>query len=378
MLKLWNFIGLVFLVWGVCSALDSDEYATGESLDGSSLDVYRYTVLDPERYEDASSQEDDVRKKRESATTRQSTEGEAAASVEPSPAPRVNLDELIGRVEGSFVQSALSVVSFVVTQNSTNAPNSTDKDKDEISQNHKRSAFSTDEVASDQDTIFKYVTTRSIPASEDQPPHYIVDEVAVSKGRSAITPLIASLDFHVEKIHESTVSSTPSTLKDGDIQESSNSALTVGKVIVDDVKVTTFVTPIHAAESTTPSSLSKSTTSEPAEVVEITPKTSTTEASISSASIPKEIPSAPSSSTTSSTPNTSSSTTTASSLPASTSVSPASASPSTAEATSSTTSSTPTSTSTKTPIEKLKEAEEDLKEKVAEIEAEPIILSARV
>ncbi|EDV96687.1 uncharacterized serine-rich protein C215.13 [Drosophila grimshawi] len=257
---------------------------------------------------------------------------------------QVSFQALIGNLENSLFESALSL-------NGASAPDSVVTEvKPEPAKNSehiiaKRSgepvASTTPVALSDEPEERKILvlTTKKVPLSEEGgPAHLIIDHVSVQPHNGASVPVIPIFQVHHTKI-------TSATIKEDASKDSSDGKQT--KISITKTSITSTA-PVESLET----------------------QSSITSSSTSSTELPH---SGESSSST-----TIKSTTTNSSPISTTNISATSTIPSTTASTT-TSSGSIISTTSEQPIIKLKQEEEQkLKAKVAEVEAEPIILSARV
>ncbi|EDW30171.1 GL22464 [Drosophila persimilis] len=168
-------------------------------------------------------------------------------------------------------------------------------------------------------------TTKKVPGSEDGlPAHLIIDHVSVQPHNGGILPLIPTFQVH----HTKLISATIKEDSNNDSSDGKQTKISITKTSI------TSTAPLESLEEAVASSSSIST-KEATTTVE-TSKTAEEESNSSSSS-----------------PNANTTTT----IPESSSTSAA---------------------TTEEPIQKLKKDEEKLKEKVAEVEADPVILSSRV
>ncbi|EDW93909.1 uncharacterized protein LOC6533486 [Drosophila yakuba] len=240
---------------------------------------------------------------------------------------QVSFHGLIGDLEDSLFQSALSL-------HQASAPGSVVEEVKPESEEHeliKRSDESTpatSAVSSADDGLARKIllqTTRKVPDGEDGlPAHLIIDHVSVQPHNGGALPLIPTFQVH----HTKLISAT--------IKEDSNSDSSDGKQTKISITKTsiTSTAPIESVEEAV--ALAGSATN----AEEATTKLETTTKAVEKEEAEK------------------SSTTILTVVSSSTS--------------------TTTTTTTEEPIQKLKKDEEKLKEKVAEVEADPVILSARV
>ncbi|XP_030372722.1 A-agglutinin anchorage subunit [Scaptodrosophila lebanonensis] len=249
---------------------------------------------------------------------------------------QISLNNLIGNLENSLFQSALSVngasaPDSVVAEIKPAAETATSEEhainKRSEEETVKALKASTDSTAVDDKIIVQ--TTKKVPIGEDgKPAHLIIDRVSVQPHSGGVA-LIPTFQVHHTKLVSATIKEDPNS-------ESSDGKQT--KISITKTSITSTA-PVEAPEVSSSSSSSQASTT-------TTQETSTT---------------------TRTTTVSPSSTTTVESEESSTTTSP-----------STTASSSSSSTTSEQPILKLEKVEEKLKEKVAEVEAEPIILSSRV
>ncbi|XP_064539827.1 uncharacterized protein LOC135429453 [Drosophila montana] len=236
---------------------------------------------------------------------------------------QVSFNALIGNLENSLFQSALSL-------NGASAPDSEvtevkpDQDTDSVEHSvNKRSdeplaAAETIVVPADgQERKILVQTTKKVPLSDEGvPAHLIIDHVSVLPQAGASVPLIPTFQVHRTKITSATITEDANN----DPSDGKQTKISITKTSI------TSTAPVESLETQGTSINPESTGA------------STTEKVITTSS---EDGSKGSSTTT-------------------------------------TITSTSTSTTAENPILKLKEVEEKLKAKVAEVEANPVILTARV
>ncbi|KAH8305731.1 hypothetical protein KR059_008595, partial [Drosophila kikkawai] len=256
---------------------------------------------------------------------------------------QISFHGLIGDLEDSLFQSALSVhqASAPGSQVEEVKPGQT-IDEDEEHALTKRSDESTQATTvtdgSIDDSVPRKIllqTTKKVPGSEDGvPAHLIIDHVSVQPHNGGALPLIPTFQVH----HTKLISATIKEDSNNDSSDGKQTKISITKTSI------TSTAPLESVEeavaASSGASLSSSSTS------------TTTESATTKAAQEKEQ--------------------TEADKPSSTTVLTIVTSSSTSS------SSTSTSTTTEAPIEKLKKDEEKLKEKVAEVEADPVILSARV
>ncbi|XP_022232861.2 pinin [Drosophila obscura] len=244
---------------------------------------------------------------------------------------QISFHGLIGDLEDSLFQSALSVQSASAPDSEVEEVNPGQEEAgDELEHAlTKRSDESTpaSDPASTADGLARKIllqNTRKVPATENGvPAHLIIDHVSVQPQNGGVLPLIPTFQVH----HTKLISAT--------IQEDSNNDSNDGKQTKISITKTTIssTAPLESLEEAVASSSSSSSAAP-------TPTTEGTTA----ADTPKTTEEEKSSSSTTLTES----------------------------------SSTTSAATTEEPIQKLKKDEEKLKEKVAEVEADPVILSSRV
>ncbi|KAI8039272.1 uncharacterized protein LOC128259081 [Drosophila gunungcola] len=264
---------------------------------------------------------------------------------------QISFHGLIGDLEDSLFQSALSLHSASAPGSEVEEvkPESPARITDEDAEEHaltKRSDESTPpattEVASPStdDGLARKIllqTTRKVPNSEDSgPAHLIIDHVSVQPHNGGALPLIPTFQVHHTKLISATIKED--TNNDGN-PDGKQTKISITKTSI------TSTAPIESVEEAV--AIAATASEAPSVKLETTTKAAEKGEADKGTTILTIV--------SSSTPSTTTSSTT----------------------TSSTTTSTSTST-TEEPIQKLKKDEEKLKEKVAEVEADPVILSARV
>ncbi|XP_017955908.1 putative uncharacterized protein DDB_G0277255 isoform X2 [Drosophila navojoa] len=240
---------------------------------------------------------------------------------------QVSFQTLIGSLENSLFQSALSLNgasaagSEVVEVKPVAAIEPLESNEHSISKRSEDAVSTTAapaEADGSQERKILLQTTKKVPLSDESgPAHLIIDRVSVLPQNGVSVPLIPTFQVHHTKI-------TSATITEDANKDSSDGKQT--KISITKTSITSTA-PVESVEAQ-----STSTSAKP-EQASTTEKATTSESSSSS-------------STTTTTP---SSTTT-----------------------------TSTTTAADQPIVKLKQVEEKLKAKVAEVEAEPVILTARV
>ncbi|XP_017057961.1 chitinase-like protein PB1E7.04c [Drosophila ficusphila] len=281
---------------------------------------------------------------------------------------QISFHGLIGDLEDSLFQSALSL-------HQASAPGSEVEEvkpespaqiaEDEEHALTKRSdeatpATDADATSADEGSLRKILlqTTRKVPNSEDGvPAHLIIDHVSVQPHNGGVLPLIPTFQVH----HTKLISATIKEDSNNDSSDGKQTKISITKTSI------TSTAPIESVEELVASAGATSATEEAATKVETTTKvpekeeiaTKVPEKEEATTKVPEKEESDKSSTTVLAI--VSSSTAISSSSPSST-----------------TTTTTSSTTTTEEPIQKLKKDEEKLKEKVAEVEADPVILSARV
>ena len=269
---------------------------------------------------------------------------------------QISLSSLIGDMEQGLFASALSV-NKVLTDKNVNIPEIKPSEHDtqhEVTKRHSQEetentetttkAASTETVTDETPITHKVLlqTTEKVPEGNGKPAHIVIDRIAIQPhtGGVAFIPI-----FELKR----TVNADDQT-KDHEITK-----ITISKTEITGLANLSASKLEEISSSATTATTESLVNSEATTIDDTTFETTTN---------------ADSTYTTTTTTTTTSTTDTSTSTPPSTSSS------------SSTSSSTETvvleASTTPKNIEQLKEAEEELQEKVAEIEAEPIILSARV
>ncbi|TMW50650.1 hypothetical protein DOY81_004267 [Sarcophaga bullata] len=262
---------------------------------------------------------------------------------------QISLSSLIGDLEQGLFASALSV-NKVLTDKNVNIPEIKSSEHDiqhEVTKRHSEEetentesstkAASTETVTSETPLTHKILlqTTEKVPEGNGKPAHIVIDRIAIQPhtGGVAFIPI-----FELKR----TVNADDQT-KDHEITK-----ITISK---------TEITGLANLSASKLEEVSSSTTTATTESL-VNSETTTTDATTLETTTIADSSYSTTTTTETTTPTTSTPTSTLSSSSTETVVLEASTTPKN--------------------IEQLKEAEEELKEKVAEIEAEPIILSARV
>lgn len=275
---------------------------------------------------------------------------------------QVSLQSLIGDVEDSLYNTALSV-SSVAHNHEDVVPEITpqseaDDERTKRATEDKQAAttaianngqFVTTEPTPQSKDIYLQ-TTQKVPAANGVPAHILIDRVAVQPHQGGLPFIPAFQVYHTKVISATFKEPSTSSNADGSNADGGPKAT---KVSITQTSVQTSNTaggvPVITIATTNPSA-STETAATPAEATTILDTTKSAATTIHLQNVP------------------------VANLNAAAAVTePLSTSTSSTES-----STTTTTTTTKLPIVQLKEAEEELKEKVAEIEAEPVILSARV
>ncbi|KAH8373987.1 hypothetical protein KR200_006856, partial [Drosophila serrata] len=262
---------------------------------------------------------------------------------------QISFHGLIGDLEDSLFQSALSLhqasaPGTVVEEVKPGQVVEEDEDEHALTKRSDESTPATTEGdGSTDDSLARKIllqTTRKVPGSEDGvPAHLIIDHVSVQPHNGGAVPLIPTFQVH----HTKLISATIKEDSNSDSSDGKQTKISITKTSITSTAPLESVEEALAATSGATSSSSSTST--------------TTESSTTKAAQEKEQ--------------------TEADKPSSTTVLTIVTSSSYSSSSSSTSTST-TTTTTEAPIEKLKKDEEKLKEKVAEVEADPIILSARV
>ncbi|EDW78835.2 uncharacterized protein Dwil_GK12661 [Drosophila willistoni] len=258
---------------------------------------------------------------------------------------QISFHGLIGDLENSLFESALSLhgASAPDSEISEIKPGQADEGDSEhaITKRSDESTVTTDSPSSSpvstsssaEDAQTRKIllqTTRKVPSNDDVPAHLIIDHVSVQPHNGGSVPLIPTFQVHRTKVI---------SIK----EDVSSDDSTDGK----QTKISITKTSITSTAPLEPSADTQSTSSTQTEEVNSSSSTSTS--------------SSPSSTTT-----------------ATTEVSSSSSDSSSSSSSTTTTTTSSTTTTTEQPLEKLKKDEEKLKEKVAEVEADPVILTTRV
>ncbi|XP_043648639.1 uncharacterized protein LOC122617044 [Drosophila teissieri] len=236
---------------------------------------------------------------------------------------QVSFHGLIGDLEDSLFQSALSL-------HHASAPGSVveevkpEAEEHELIKRSDESTPATSAVSSADDGLTRKIllqTTRKVPDGEDGlPAHLIIDHVSVQPHNGGALPLIPTFQVH----HTKLISATIKEDSNNDSSDGKQTKISITKTSI------TSTAPIESVEEAVALAGSATNTEEATTKLETTTK-----------AVEKE--------------ETDKSSTTILTIVSSS-----------------------TSTTTEEPIQKLKKDEEKLKEKVAEVEADPVILSARV
>ncbi|XP_016966869.1 uncharacterized protein LOC108035672 [Drosophila biarmipes] len=284
---------------------------------------------------------------------------------------QISFQGLIGDLEDSLFQSALSVHQASApgseveeVKPESQAPIAEDEEH-ALTKRSDESTPATDAAAtSSDDGLARKIllqTTRKVPNSEDGvPAHLIIDHVSVQPHNGGSLPLIPTFQVHHTKLISATIKEDSS----GDSSDGKQTKISITKTSI------TSTSPIESVEEAVAIAGSLATTEETSTKAEevTSAKVAEKEENITKAAEKEEA-------TTKAAEKEEATTKTAEKEEAeksSTTVLTIVGSSTTSS------SSTTTTTTTEEPIEKLKKDEEKLKEKVAEVEADPVILSARV
>jgi len=272
---------------------------------------------------------------------------------------QISFHGLIGGLEDSLFQSALSL-------HQASAPGSEVEEvkpqsqaaiaEDEDHALAKRSDESTPAtdaaISTDDGRKILLQTTRKVPNSEDGvPAHLIIDHVSVQPHNGGVLSLIPTFQVHHTKVISATIKEDSSS----DSSDGKQTKISITKTSI------TSTAPIESVEEAVAIAGSLGTTEEASTktdavtTTKVTEKEETTTAKVAE----KEE-------------------TTTSKAAEKEEAEKSSTTILTIVGSSTTSTSTTSTTTTEEPIEKLKKDEEKLKEKVAEVEADPVILSARV
>ncbi|XP_026849545.1 cell wall protein DAN4 [Drosophila persimilis] len=262
---------------------------------------------------------------------------------------QISFHGLIGDLEDSLFQSALSLHSASAPDSEVEEvkPGTEEVSEDSEHALTKRSDESTpatDTTSTDDGLARKILlqTTKKVPGSEDGlPAHLIIDHVSVQPHNGGILPLIPTFQVH----HTKLISATIKEDSNNDSSDGKQTKISITKTSI------TSTAPLESLEEAVASSSSISSSSSSAAPTPTT--TEGTAAKEATTTVETSKTAEEESNSSSSSPNANTTTT----IPESSSTSAA---------------------TTEEPIQKLKKDEEKLKEKVAEVEADPVILSSRV
>ncbi|KAH8349928.1 hypothetical protein KR084_009615, partial [Drosophila pseudotakahashii] len=250
---------------------------------------------------------------------------------------QISFHGLIGDLEDSLFQSALSLhqASAPGSEVEEVKPESqvaiAEDEEHALTKRSDESTPATDAATSSDDGLARKIllqTTRKVPNSEDGvPAHLIIDHVSVQPHNGGALPLIPTFQVHHTKLISATIKEDSSS----DSSDGKQTKISITKTSI------TSTAPIESVEEAVAlaGAASTSTTEEASTSKAEESTTKAAEKEEGSTTILTIVSSSSSSSTTS-------------------------------------------TTTTEEPIQKLKKDEEKLKEKVAEVEADPVILSARV
>ncbi|XP_037723028.1 serine-rich adhesin for platelets [Drosophila subpulchrella] len=276
---------------------------------------------------------------------------------------QISFHGLIGDLEDSLFQSALSLhqASAPGSEVEEVKPESqaaiADDEDHALTKRSDESTPATDAAAtSTDDGLARKIllqTTRKVPNSEDGvPAHLVIDHVSVQPHNGGALSLIPTFQVHHTKLISATIKEDSSS----DSSDGKQTKISITKTSI------TSTAPIESVEEAVAIAGSLATTEE----------ASTKTDAVTTTKVAEEV-------TTTTTVAEKEETTTAKAAEkeeaekSSTTILTIVGS-----STTSTSTSTTSTTTTEEPIEKLKKDEEKLKEKVAEVEADPVILSARV
>lgn len=304
---------------------------------------------------------------------------------------QVSLQSLIGGLESSLLRSALSV-SAITNSKDVVLPEVTPPTVEENHTQKKRHTEQTATTEANQKVtstenppevkVLYLQTTEKVPLKDGLPAHILIDRVSV-QDFSGDLPLILPFEVkHTKSVSATIQSGNPKEISITKTHSTSTSTL-VGSSTENPAITTSSVrgsstehstVAATGSSSTGSSSTTKANSESPSSLLATTETTNSIKGSSTERST---VAAAGSTSTTKSSSESSSSSQGTTEKPNSTTVS--------ADNKSTTAETTSTTTTIKTPIVKLKEAEQelkeaeqDLKEKVAEIEADPVILSSRI
>ncbi|BFF99629.1 flocculation protein FLO11 [Drosophila madeirensis] len=250
---------------------------------------------------------------------------------------QISFNGLIGDLEDSLFQSALSLHSASAPDSEVEEVNpgpeeTADELEHALTKRSDESTPATDSASTDDGLARKILlqTTRKVPGGEDGlPAHLIIDHVSVQPHNGGVLPLIPTFQVH----HTKLISATIKEDSNNDSSDGKQTKISITKTSI------TSTAPLESLEEAV-ASASSSSSSSAAPTTPTTEGTTTVETSKTTAEEEEKKSSSSSSSTESST--------------------------------------TTAAATTEEPIQKLKKDEEKLKEKVAEVEADPVILSSRV
>ncbi|KAH8303752.1 hypothetical protein KR018_000309 [Drosophila ironensis] len=277
---------------------------------------------------------------------------------------QISFHGLIGDLEDSLFQSALSLhhASAPGSEVEEVKPQQAVNEEEEEHAITKRSDDSTPATpaasstvsAADADALARKIllqTTKKVPGSEDGlPAHLIIDHVSVQPHNGGALPLIPTFQVHHTKL-------ISATIKEDSNNDSSDGKQTKISITKTSITSTAPIESVEEAVALAAKEEASSTTAKEESTTKAAEKEESNSKSSESSEEDKKV----------------------TSTTILTIVSESSSNPTTTTNTSTTsTSSTTPSTTTEEPIQKLKKDEEKLKEKVAEVEAEPVILSSRV
>jgi len=274
---------------------------------------------------------------------------------------QISFHGLIGDLEDSLFQSALSLhqASAPGSEVEEVKPQSqaaiAEDEEHALTKRSDESTPATDAATSTDDGLARKIllqTTRKVPNSEDGvPAHLIIDHVSVQPHNGGVLSLIPTFQVHHTKVISATIKEDSSS----DSSDGKQTKISITKTSI------TSTAPIESVEEAVAIAGSLGTTEEASTktdavtTTKVTEKEETTTAKVAE----KEE-------------------TTTSKAAEKEEAEKSSTTILTIVGSSTTSTSTTSTTTTEEPIEKLKKDEEKLKEKVAEVEADPVILSARV
>jgi len=276
---------------------------------------------------------------------------------------QISFHGLIGDLEDSLFQSALSLhqASAPGSEVEEVKPQSqaaiAEDEEHALTKRSDESTPATDAATSTDDGLARKIllqTTRKVPNSEDGvPAHLIIDHVSVQPHNGGVLSLIPTFQVHHTKVISATIKEDSSS----DSSDGKQTKISITKTSI------TSTAPIESVEEAVAIAGSLGTTEEASTKTDAVTTTKVTEKEETTTAKVAEKEETTTAKAAEKEEAEKSSTTILTIVGSSTT---------------STTTTTTSTTTTEEPIEKLKKDEEKLKEKVAEVEADPVILSARV